>query len=526
MSRYMYERLSAQDNSFLVAEHPESPLHIAAVGIYEQAKLATRDGGVDIRRFKRFIEARLHEIPRYRQKLMWVPIENRPVWVDDPHFNIDYHIRHAALPKPGGIDQLKHLTARVTTRVLDRSRPLWEIWVIEGLSEGRFAIISKIHHCMIDGMAGADLAQILNSPFPDVDIPEPRPFLPRPAPSRSELLGDAAQRFAELPWRVLSGLGNLVSQAPALLDDIDAKARAVTDLLGMAFKRSSDTPLNGALGPHRRIDWLTLPLADVKAVRRELECTVNDVVLATVTGAVRHYLFRRGVDPREIDFRVSAPVSVRGAQEKERMGNRVSTWIVRLPVEREAPLEWVEGIRECTRELKASRQALGLDLVMQAAEYAPAGLMALGARAASGPINMIVTNVPGPQFPLYTLGARLLEMQPLVPLLDGTGLGIALFSYDGKLHVGLNADYEMVPDLGTFTALFAQSFMALVDAAGIVPEAHHRAGDEPLAAVPEPSEEAVASAPSAPAEIPVTAPAHRTQVAISASPSSGDAIVG
>ena len=466
MSNYTYERLSAQDNGFLVAEHPNAPLHIAAVGIYDQSALASRDGGVDIRRFKRFIEARLHEIPRYRQKLAWVPIENRPVWIDDPHFNIDYHIRHAALPRPGGIDQLKSLAARITTRSLDRNRPLWELWVIEGLDGGRFATISKIHHCMIDGAAGADLAQVLNSPSPDIEIPEPRPFLPRPAPSETELLLDAVQRFAGMPFRAMRGLSALRSETAGLMAEFETRAKALGDLFSLAVKRSSETPLNGALGPHRRVDWLTLPLDEVKKVRRVLGCTVNDVVLATVTGAVRHYLMRRGANPRAIDFRVSAPVNMRKEPEKGSMGNRVSAWILRLPIEVEDPLAWVKGITETTQELKNSQQALGVEMLMQAAEYAPAGLMALGARVASGPINMIVTNVPGPQFPLYTLGARMLEMQPLVPLLDGTGLGIALFSYDGKLHVGLNADYELVPDLGSFTALFAQAFMALVDAAG------------------------------------------------------------
>jgi diacylglycerol O-acyltransferase len=226
---------------------------------------------------------------------------------------------------------------------------------------------------------------------------------------------------------------------------------------------------------------------------------VNDVVLATVTGAVRHYLMRRGANPRAIDFRVSAPVNMRKEPEKGSMGNRVSAWILRLPIEVEDPLAWVKGITETTQELKNSKQALGVEMLMQAAEYAPASLMALGARVASGPINMIVTNVPGPQFPLYTLGARMLEMQPLVPLLDGTGLGIALFSYDGKLHVGLNADYELVPDLGSFTALFAQAFMALADAAKRIAAKGEAAG-APVAELHTDSEATAASAGAAPAK--------------------------
>jgi len=282
-----------------------------------------------------------------------------------------------------------------------------------------------------------------------------------------------------------------------LVDELETHARAITDMLGTALRPSSDTPINGKLGPHRRVDWLTLPLEDVKAVRRTLQCTVNDVVLATVTGAVRHYLRRRGVDLEDLDFRVSAPVNMRDAGEHKQLGNRVSTWVVRLPVDEDDPRRWIEAVRKITEDLKRSKQALGADMMMRAAEYAPASLLALGARAASGPINMIVTNVPGPQFPLYTLGAKLLEMQPLVPLLDGTGLGVALFSYDGKLHVGLNAEYELVPDLSTFTALFAQSFMALTDAAGV--------GRKKPARSPDPLPiEADAVVPAAANEVPVS----------------------
>ena len=230
-----------------------------------------------------------------------------------------------------------------------------------------------------------------------------------------------------------------------------------------ALTPSSDTPINGSLGPHRRIDWLTLPLESVKKAGRALDCKLNDIVLATVTGAIRHYLFRRGVDPKKIDFRISAPVNMRNAPGQNSVGNRVSTWLVDLPIDRENAEGWIDGVLSLTQELRKGNEARGFDALMKAAEYVPPSLVALGARAASGPINMIVTNVPGPQFPLYAVGARLIEMQPLVPLLDGTGLGIALFSYDGKLHIGLNADYELVPDLSTFTALFAQSFMEIED---------------------------------------------------------------
>lgn len=466
MSKYMYERLSAQDNSFLVPEHANMPLHVGAVAVYELGGMASESGGVDVRKFKQALEAQLHRIPRYREKLQWTPIENRPVWVDDPHFNLDYHVRHAALPRPGGIDELKKLVARITTRTLDRSRPLWEMWLIEGLAGDRFAVVNKIHHCMVDGISGADIAQILMSPTPEHEIGEAREFLPRPAPSSSELLLDAAKRLLLAPVDLLGRFTRFSRETTDLLGEVGARIGAIADLGQNLLAPASRTPLNGTLGPHRRVDWLTLPLDDVKAVRRAAGCSVNDVVLATVSGAVRQYLLRRGIRPTDIDFRVSAPVSVRDREENGTLGNRVSAWIIPLPIDEATPAGALDRVNLETRKCKASRQAVGLELLMQVAEYAPPSLFSLGARAAAGPMNMIVTNVPGPQFPLYMLGARLLEMHPLVPLLDGTGLGIALFSYDGKLHVGLNADYDLVPDLGTFTAFFAQSFMALVDATG------------------------------------------------------------
>ena len=468
MPKYMYERLSAQDNSFLVAEDINMPLHVGAVAIYELGEMASEAGGVDVRKFKRALEAQLHRIPRYREKLEWTPVEGRPVWVDDPHFNIDYHVRHAALPRPGGVDELKKLAARISTRTLDRSRPLWEMWLIEGLEGDRFAVVNKIHHCMIDGVSGSDIAQILLSLSPEYEIGEPREFLPRPTPSRAELLVGAARRLALAPIEVAGRLGTFLRETPDLAGELGDRLSAVTELAGNLLAPASSTPINGPLSPHRRVDWLTLPLEHVKAVRRAEGCTVNDVVLATVSGAVRQYLFRRGVTPGAIDFRVSAPVSVRSREEAGTLGNRVSAWIVPLPLGEPSPRVALHQINEQTRRIKRSRQSLGVDLLMQAAEYAPASLMAAGARAAAGPMNMIVTNVPGPPFPLYLLGARLLEMHPLVPLLEGTGLGIALFSYDGNLHVGLNADYELVPDLGSFTALFAQSFLALADETGAV----------------------------------------------------------
>ena len=448
MASYTYERLSAQDASFLLFETHNVPMHVAATLIYESGPLATPEGGVDIAAIRHATEANLHRIPRYRQKLAWIPIENHPVWVDDRDFKLDYHVRHTALPRPGNEAQLKALSARIMAQKLDRARPLWESWVVEGLEGNRFAMITKLHHCMIDGSSGVDLAQILMSIdpnyLPESEVPS---YIPRPAPSSLDLLRDEVKRRVSFPLTVARGLRQFRAETEDLGHEVGLRARAVGELLGWAGRSSSDTPINGPLGPHRRFDWLTMPLASVKAVRKALDCTVNDVVLTTVTGAVREFLLRRRMRPEQIDFRVSAPVSVRRDDEHGQLGNRVSSWIVRLPVEQAEPVARLEAIHAVTRELKDSKQALGVEMMMKAAEWTPGVLMSLGARAASGPINMIVTNVPGPQFPLYMLGAKLLASYPQVPLLEGTGLGVALFSYDGKLCWGFNADYEMLPDL-------------------------------------------------------------------------------
>ena len=487
MPRYMYERLSAQDNSFLVAErHQHTAAYCGRRHLRAGPRGHARRGRGHPRMFRRFIEARLHEIPRYRQKLMWVPIESRPVWIDDPHFNIDYHIRHAALPRPGGVEELKKLTARITTRTLDRSRPLWEIWVIEGL-DGRplrdHQQDPPLHgrrHGRGRARAGAQLA--LSRVY---EIPEPQPYMPRPAPREAELFYDAAQRMLGTPLRALRGLASLPADpVTGALEEAEARVRALADIVRLTVQRSSQTPLNGPLGPHRRVDWLTLPLDDVKAVRHELDCTVNDVVLATVTGrgsSLPDPTERRPADdrlPRVGARQHAAALPSRGRWAIEsrrgscpfRSGRRT-----RSPgrAEFERP----------PRQLKQSRQALGVEMMMQAAEYAPSSLLALGMPAPlPGPINVVVTNVPGPTVPALHARRQAAGDAAPRPAARGDRARHRALQLRRKAPRGLNADYELVPDLETFTALFAQSFMALSDAAGIeAVERNEPAGHTPVA---------------------------------------------
>ncbi len=468
MVHFKYDRLSAQDASFLVFEKGNVHMHIAATQIYEAGALQSETGGIDFSAIKRSIEAVLHLIPRYRQKLDWIPLAGMPVWVDDRDFNLDYHVRHSALPRPGGMDQLKRLSARIMAHPLDRARPLWEMWIVEGLEGDRFAMIAKMHHCMLDGQSGVDLAQILMSANPQRRIPHDVPtYIARPAPSGAELVRHEAIRRALLPFKAIRGFQQFRRESEDLRREMAIRMRAVGELMGWAVRSPSETPLNGSIGPHRRFDWLTLPLDAVKKVRKALGCTVNDVVLTTVSGAVREFLIRRRVRPDGVDFRVSAPVSVRQDDERTALGNRVSAWIIRLPVAEEDPLERLAALHRMTQELKESRQALGVEMMMAMAELSPGALLSLGARAASGPINMIVTNVPGPQFPLYFLGAKLLQSFPQVPLLPNTGLGVAIFSYDGQMCWGFNADYALVPDLVNFRKGVEAAFWQLSEAAGV-----------------------------------------------------------
>ena len=468
MARYAYERLSAQDASFLWAEQPNQPMHIAALAILESGPMRPADGppgAVDIERYRQAIEGVLHWIPRYRQKLEWIPVEGWPVWVDDRQFDLGYHIRHIALPQPGSLDQLKELAARITARPLDRTRPLWEIWVIEGVEGGeQFALLNKIHHCMIDGAAGADLSQILLSPSPRAECAEPLPYMPRPAPSRLELIRDALAGAARRPVGLVRRLleGDPEGGEPV---GLDRRVRAIQEMIGYALRPASETPINGELGPHRRFEWLTMPLDDIRELRRVFDCTINDVVLATLCGAMRRYLFRRRVDTRDLDFRVAAPVSTRRSEHDRRQGNHVSTWIVRLPLDLEDPMEQLAAIHEQTERLKESEASLAIETLMEAFEFMPAPVIARSVGLANGPANMICTNVPGPQFPLYMLGARLLGMYPMVPLLPGGGLGVALFSYEGKLCWGFNGDYEILPDLPALVDDIRVSFEALRAAA-------------------------------------------------------------
>ncbi len=479
MASYAYDRLSFLDRSFLIAETPTTHMHIAGTATYEAGPLRKADGGIDIDRIRAYVESRLHLIPRYRQVLAYTPLEQYPVWVDDEHFNIDYHVRHTSLPRPGDARQLKRLAGRVMAQQLDRSKPLWEMWVVEGLEGGEhFALITKVHHCMVDGMSSVDLLAVLLTPAPTEAIEAAPKWLPRPVPSWWQMLDAETRRRIGVPFEALRGIRGIFEAARDPRSDLRTMFRSFRGMLGSSLRTVSDTPLNKPIGPHRRFDWLQMDLEDVKQVKNRLGGSLNDVVLATVAGAVRRFLEGRRVNCDLLDFRVMAPVSVRSTSERGTLGNRVSAWIVDMPIGERDPHRRLQRISASTARLKESKQALGAEVLSRVAEWTPSTLLSLSSRMVTRllPFNLVVTNVPGPQVPLYLLGAKMLDNYGQVPLTDYLGLGVVLFSYAGKLCWGFNADWDLLPDVQDFVAAVEASFRELQGAAKPI---EARSGERP-----------------------------------------------
>lgn len=467
MANYFYEPLSAQDSTFLPQETASRHMHITWTCVFEAGSLTNQHGGIDIDRIREYIGSRLYWIPRYRQRLAFVPFENQPVWVDDDRFSINYHVRHASLPHPGDDAELKQLTARIASQQLDRRRPLWEMLVVEGLSGGRFAIISKTHHCMVDGVSTVDIMTLLLSRTPRNVIEETPDWIPRPAPTAAELFGDAVLSHARAPFDVVSGIARVVQGLRQTTEEMDLGFSAAWKNVRGGLAKAPDTPLNRPIGPHRRVEWTAFDLAEAKEIKNGLHGTVNDVVLATVAGAVRRFFKHRNFSTRKLDFRVVVPVSVRSEAEQGALGNRASGWLTSLPVSEADPEKRFALVRQETGKLKETQQALGAQFMLQVAEWAGANLMSVGVGVLNRlrPYNLIITNIPGPQEPYYLLTAQMLECYPQVPLFRDQGLGIALSSYLGRLNFGFSSDWEVVPDLDEFVSAMRTSFKELLVAA-------------------------------------------------------------
>ena len=458
-----YERLGALDASFLGIEDAHCHMHVGAVMVFDVAPLQTADGGLDIDRIRQAIEAKLHLVPRFRQKLAFLPYERIPIWIDDDRFRLTYHVRHSSLPRPGDERGLKRLVGRIMSQQLDRGRPLWEMWFVEGLEGDRFALISKTHHCMVDGISGVDLMSVILQAAPNEQPGTVRRWIARPRPTNARLIADEARRRLTQPLDVLHALTDAVRHPENTLQSIERSVSALAEALSPALSPASQTPLNVEVGPSRRFDWTTMPVADFKAVKDVLGGTLNDVVLATVSGALRRFCQLRGIDPDELDVRTLVPVSVRTAEERGRLGNRVTEVIAPLPVNIQDPIRRLEAVRATMSGLKESRQALGGEVLTAIAEWTVPNLLVQAVRLAerSRPYNLIVTNVPGPQIPLYFLGCTMQTAYPVVPLFHNTALVVGLFSYNGGLFWGLNADWEQVTDLHEFVLALEASFREL-----------------------------------------------------------------
>jgi WS/DGAT/MGAT family acyltransferase len=459
-----YQRLSPQDATFLDLESPNQHMHIAATIVFRSGPLRTPGGGIDIERIREYIGARLHLLPRYRQRLARIPLGGHPVWVDDPHFNIAYHVRHAGIPRPGDPRQLKRLSGRILSQQLDRQRPLWELWVVEGLGGGdQFAMVQKVHHCMIDGISAVDLMAVLMSPTPEEDFERGPPWEPQETPRRLELIGAEITRRLGATFDATGEAPRVLREPRSLLGTLEEKISAVGAALGAGLRPASDTPLNQPIGPHRRFDWIEMDLDAVKAVKNRLGGTVNDVVLATVAGAVRRFLELRRVAVDELAIRANVPVSLRTQDERGTLGNRIALLMMDLPVDERDPLARLECVRENMGRLKKSKQAVGAEVLSAVSEWTSATLLSLAVRVSvrGRPYNLVVTNVPGPQVPLYMLGAEMEACYPVANLLPNQGLGVALFSYAGKLFWGFVADWDVVPDLHEFVLAVEESFAQL-----------------------------------------------------------------
>jgi WS/DGAT/MGAT family acyltransferase len=452
MSYTHFERLSALDASFLEIEDGVSHMHIGAVAIFEGGPLLASDGGIDIDQVRALMEAGIHRIPRYRQRLEWTPLLRHPVWIDDARFNLAYHVRHTHLPKPGDDRQLRRLAGRLMSQELDRGKPLWEMWVVEGLEDNRFAIVTKAHHCMIDGVGSVELTGSVMRPTPDPDpalaAPAP-PWLPRQAPSRSELLVAELAHRAAGPLHAATAIARGISSPRISFESARNALSGLSEALGAGLSPASATPLNVEIGPHRRFDWTTSDLASFKGARDAFGATINDVVLSILAGALARFFHRRGIDALPSDFRAMVPINVRGAAARHEMGNRVAMMLVKLPLDERDPARRLERTVAEAKRSKQSKQAAGMQSIEELSDATFTTLMSEFARitALSRPYNLVVTNVPGPRFPVFVGGARMIACYPLVPLFANQALGVALFSYDGVLYWGFNADWDALPDL-------------------------------------------------------------------------------
>jgi diacylglycerol O-acyltransferase len=457
------DRLTSTDASFLHQEGEASHMHIGGVLIFEGS-------APDFDAFVDHVRGRLHLVPRYRQKLATPALQTgRPLWIDDPDFNLEYHVRHTALPEPGTEEQLLLLAARIASQRLDRSKPLWEHWLVEGLEGDRFAIISKTHHALVDGIAGVDLATVIFDLEPTPTPPPENldPWVARPEPSQAELLLAGARGFVRSAASMTGRFVAAATRPATSLHVVRDAAEGLGELVWAGLNPAPETPLNVTIGPHRRFAIARQQLSEYKEIKNALGGTVNDIVLTVVAGALAGWLRSRGVSTQGLEMRALVPVSVRPRDQHGELGNQLTAMRGPLPVFIDDPVARLRYVSAAMDGLKESKQAVGAATLIAVNNLAPPTILAQASRLnfSTRLFNLLVTNVPGPQLPLYVLGRELKDLFPLAFLPENHALAIAIMSYNGNLDYGLLGDYDAMPDIDVVADGIEQSLAALLAAA-------------------------------------------------------------
>ena len=462
MAQQHLDRLSSTDVSFLTNESSSSHMHVGAIMIFEGPTPSYED-------LLDHIQSRYRLVPRFRQKLAYPPAQTgRPFWVDDPNLNLEYHVRHSALPAPGSEDQLRRMAARVFSQQLDRSKPLWELWLVQGLTRNRFALLTKTHHAVVDGVSGVDIATVLFDLNP---VPEPPPsddaWAPQPEPSSATLLAKGVEDVARAPVRAVRRLEHAVQHPESAVKQVRDAVEAVSEVGWNFANPAPKVPLNVEIGSHRRFAWVRSDLDRFKRVKDALGGTVNDVVLAVVAGALREWLRGRGIRTEGLELRAQVPVSIRASDEHGQLGNRLAVMRAPLPVYIADPIRRLESLSQAMKGLKQSKQALGAEVISRFNDFAPPTLLAQAARInfSTRLFNLTVTNVPGPQVPLYVLGRELEDIFPIGFLPPNQALFVAIMSYNGGINFGLLADYDSMDDVQVVGEGIERSIAELVEAA-------------------------------------------------------------
>jgi diacylglycerol O-acyltransferase / wax synthase len=467
MAQQHLDRLSSTDVSFLTNESSSSHMHVGAIMIFEGPTPSYED-------LLDHIQSRHRLVPRFRQKLAYPPAQTgRPFWVDDPNLNLEYHVRHSALPAPGSEDQLRRMAARVFSQQLDRSKPLWELWLVQGLTRNRFALLTKTHHAVVDGVSGVDIATVLFDLNP---VPEPPPsddaWAPQPEPSPATLLAKGVEDVARAPVRAVRRLEHAVQHPESAVKQVRDAVEAVSEVGWNFANPAPKVPLNVEIGSHRRFAWVRSDLDRFKRVKDALGGTVNDVVLAVVAGALREWLRGRGIRTEGLELRAQVPVSIRASDEHGQLGNRLAVMRAPLPVYIADPVRRLEAVSQAMKGLKQSKQALGAEVISRFNDFAPPTLLAQAARInfSTRLFNLTVTNVPGPQVPLYVLGRELEDIFPIGFLPPNQALFVAIMSYNGGINFGLLADYDSMDDVDVIASGIETAIAELVDAAAAAAE--------------------------------------------------------